>query len=93
MAMEQKNKFLNYYEKYMFVVGICGHFIFVLQFLKIISNKSASDVSLEGFLVAFFSLLSWFVYGVLKKDYVLIIVNLFGVLVAGMCLLAIVLYK
>ena len=91
--MDIKDRILKFYEKYMVLMGIGGHFIFILQTYKIILNKSASDVSLEGFLMAFLSIISWLFYGALKKDKVLIIVNLFGLLASSICIIAIILLE
>lgn len=88
--MDIKNKILQFYEKYMILMGIAGHFIFVLQTRKIIINKSAADVSLEGFMVAFISIISWLFYGYLKKDKVLITVNLFGLVFSSVCIITII---
>lgn len=87
--MSSQPKYLPYYEKYMLLMGTAGHLIHVFQAHKILSNKSAADVSLPGFLIAFLSILSWFFYGILKKDKVLIYVNGFGLLASATCLIAI----
>jgi MtN3 and saliva related transmembrane protein len=87
-----KAKILTIYEKYMMLMGIGGHLIFVLQAKKILLNKSAENVSLEGFVVAFVSILSWFIYGILKQDKVLMIVNAVGLLVSASCIVLILIY-
>ena len=88
-----RKKILKFYEKYMIFMGISGHFIFILQTYKIVSNKSSSDVSLEGFCIAFVSIISWLFYGTLKKDMVLIKVNLFGIVASLICIITIILQK
>lgn len=89
-STSMRNKILQFYEKYMIFMGIAGHFIFIFQTYKIITNKNAAGVSLEGFIVAFLSIISWLFYGSLKKDKVLIIVNIFGLLASSICLIAII---
>ena len=78
--VESKTRLLQYYEKYMFVVGTLGQLLFYTQGLKIFMNKSASDVSLLGFSLGLISVASWLVYGVLIKNKVLIISNTFAVI-------------
>lgn len=87
--MSKRSKTLYYYAKFMIVVGILGQSLFYLQAFKIYRQGSAKDVSLEGFLVALFSLTCWLIYGILIKDKVLVIVNIFGVLGAGLTILSI----
>ena len=87
-----REKFMRFYEKYMLVVGVSGHTLFLFQAAKIFVNQSSRDVSLIGFLVALFSLASWLIYGILIKDRVLIYVNIAGVLAAGLCVCAILLF-
>lgn len=85
-----ENKILGFYEKYMTLMGVLGHFIFILQTYKIIINKNASDVSLEGFCISFLSIISWLLYGVLKKDRVLVAVNIFGAIASLICIITII---
>jgi MtN3 and saliva related transmembrane protein len=84
-----RTKTLYYYAKFMIVIGIFGHSLYYLQAFKIYRQASAEDVSLEGFLIALFSLTCWLIYGVLMKDKVLIIVNIVGVIGAALTTLAI----
>ncbi|RTL07477.1 hypothetical protein EKK58_01875 [Candidatus Dependentiae bacterium] len=91
--MHSKNVLISYYKKYMFLMGFAGHFIFVLQTYKIFSTKSSTDVSLEGFLVSFISVISWLIYGYLINDRILFIVNLFGFTSGFICLATIIYYR
>ncbi|WP_414437840.1 SemiSWEET family transporter [Candidatus Bealeia paramacronuclearis] len=70
-----------------------GHFLFVFQAWKIYTTESAQGVSLIGFLIAFMSLSSWFVYGLIIKDAVLIINNAFGLIVALICIYEIIIWS
>ena len=88
----QKDRLMYFYEKYMFCMGIIGHFMFLFQAYKILSTKSAANVSLEGFLIAFVSIFSWLLYGILKEDKVLVAVNAFGLFAVGLCLASILIF-
>jgi MtN3 and saliva related transmembrane protein len=77
----------------MLFIGIAGHFIFVFQTYKVLSLKSATDVSMEGFFIAFLSVISWLVYGYLRQDFVLIKVNIFGLFASSICIITMVLVK
>jgi uncharacterized protein with PQ loop repeat len=85
--------FEKLYEHYMIVIGSVGHLLFVFQTVKIIQTGCAKDLSLGGFLISFVSLVSWLVYGFLKKDKPLILVNLFGSLAAAVCIGAILIFR
>lgn len=84
---------IRFYEKYMTLIGSFGHLIFVFQTYKILVNKSANDISLEGFLIAFISIMSWFFYGILKKDKILVRVNIFGLITSSVCIITIIYLK
>ena len=81
----------SYYAKFMIIVGVLGQSLYYLQAYKIYSQGSAADVSLEGFAISFFSLVCWLVYGLIKKDRVLILVNCVAVVGAALANLAILL--
>ncbi len=87
-----KSRLLSYYEKYMFVVGICGQMVFYAQGIKIFQTQSASDVSLFGFLLGLISVTSWLIYGVAIKNRVLVIANIFAVIGALFVVTGILLY-
>lgn len=84
---------ITFYEKYMTLIGSFGHLIFVFQTYKILVNKSANDISLEGFFIAFLSIASWFFYGILKEDKVLVRVNIFGLITSSVCIITIIYLK
>lgn len=79
--------FRKFYDTYMLCVGSIGQLLFYLQALKIYQTGSAHDISMTGFLIAFFSLSSWLFYGILLKNRVLIFVNIGGCLGAGMVII------
>ncbi len=63
----------------MLSMGVLGQFLFYVQGIKIFVTKSASDVSLIGFSLGLISVSSWLLYGVLIKNKVLILANVFAV--------------
>jgi MtN3 and saliva related transmembrane protein len=75
-----KPKFLIRYERYMLVVGVLGQLLFYSQGIKIFLTKSASDVSILGFLFGLVSVSSWLIYGILIKNKVLIVSNAVAVI-------------
>lgn len=87
------HKILSIYQKYMYFVGLGGHMVFVLQAYKIWMTQCSVDVSLSGFFFCFWAVCSWFVYGCLIKNSLLIYVNLFGVITGMLCLGMIFLYS
>lgn len=83
------DRFVKYYAKFMIIMGTIGQSVFYLQAYKIFIQKSAVNVSLEGFAISFFSLSGWLIYGLLIRDKVLVIVNIIGVAGAAAVILAI----
>jgi MtN3 and saliva related transmembrane protein len=80
IEVSSKTKHLIYYERYMMTVGILGQLLFYTQGLKIFLTKSATDVSIIGFLLGLISVSSWLIYGVLIKNKVLVLSNIFAVI-------------
>lgn len=72
---ENKKSLFSYYEKYMLVVGILGQAFFYAQGIKIFLEEQAVGVSLPAFLIAFITVTSWMVYGLLLGNRVLVISN------------------
>ncbi len=70
----------------MIFIGIAGQSMFFIQGIKIFYTKSAGDVSLVGFLMGLIAVSSWLGYGVMIKDKVLIIANIFAVIGAFLVL-------
>lgn len=88
-ASDWRQKILKIYKKCMLAVGVSGHSLFLFQAIKIITTRSAGDISIPGFCVALFSIFCWMFYGILIKDKILISVNAFGATAALTCLIAI----
>lgn len=87
-----KQKVLKYYQHYMYLMGFAGQFVFILQALKIWETKSSIDVSFSAFFVCLWATCSWFFYGILIENSVLIRVNLFGIIAGAICLGMIIAY-
>ena len=88
-----KEKFLEFYQRYMYIVGFVGQLLFVFQAYTIWQNGSSSDVSLGGFLCAYLSTVSWSIYGFLINNKVVASANGFGALAGTVCLIMIIIYK
>ena len=78
VSSSSSRRFIKHYEKYMLLIGIVGNFLFYLQAYRIFLTQSTRDVSTTGFIISFFSIMSWLIYGIIIKNRVLIIVNAFG---------------
>jgi len=75
----RKNKWFSYYERYMMCMGVLGQLLFYVQGVKIFVSRSANDVSILGFTLGLISVSSWCLYGILIKNRVLIVANLFAI--------------
>lgn len=91
--MDLREKILTFYDKYMVIIGILGHSFFVFEDYEIIRAGSSQNLSLQGFIVTLLALLSWLIYGLLKKDRVLIIVNVVGAILSVSCITLILIYS
>lgn len=60
--------------------GVCTAVSLLPQLIKIIRNKKADDVSIFMLLILLTGLALWIVYGVMKKDWPIIITNGFSFL-------------
>jgi MtN3 and saliva related transmembrane protein len=58
-----------------YVAGLLTTLTFLPQVIKTVKEKSAKDVSLNMFLIAAANQVLWVIYGVLKKDLVIIMTN------------------
>jgi MtN3 and saliva related transmembrane protein len=67
----------------MYVVGIGGNLFFYIQAWEIYTTRSARDVSLAAFVVAFWAVASWFAYGLVLRNWVLISANIVAMIGAA----------
>jgi MtN3 and saliva related transmembrane protein len=77
------------YAKWIGIVASAGTGISLIpQFIKILKDKKSESVSVAWILVLLFGLCLWVWYGILKKDWIIIVSNAFSVLVnCGICVL------
>jgi MtN3 and saliva related transmembrane protein len=73
----------RWFQWYMYLVGIGGNSFFYIQAIEIFTSQSAHDVSLAAFSIALWAVSSWFVYGVVLRNPVLIIANIVGIIGAA----------
>ena len=77
MSQETREKILNYYSLYMlYVITWLGNIFLFIQLAEIIQNKDSSSVSMAAYSVLMVSSTSWFIYGFLLRDPVLLISGL-----------------
>ena len=55
--------------------GLCILFCRIPQLVKILTSKSAHDVSLLMYILASLGGILWFIYGLMTRDWVLIVSN------------------
>jgi MtN3 and saliva related transmembrane protein len=73
--------FLNHYSQYIGIAaGILTSVSLLPQLIKIIKEKRADSISFGMLAVLLAGLCVWVVYGVLKKDYPIIVTNSFSLL-------------
>lgn len=88
-----KEKIITWYTRYMLFAGTFGHTLFYFQAYKIFSTQSAISVTTIGFIISYFSIISWLGYGLLIKNTVLTISNIVAFSGCSLVLLGIMLYK
>ncbi len=66
-----------------FAAGAVTAFTFLPQVLKTWKEKSAKDVSLNMFLIAFINEIMWLVYGVMIHNWVIIVTNIVMLLMSS----------
>ncbi len=93
IQVSKKSKLLTYYEKYMLVVGVLGQLLFYIQGVKIVLTQSANDISITAFSLAFISVSSWLIYGILIKNRVLIFANAVAVVGALFVIVGTLIYR
>ena len=90
--MKSTPLFKKFYGHYMIFIGIFGQLVFYAQAYKIFTTSCAKDVSKIGFIAGFVSVTSWFIYGIILKDFPLIIANAVALVGALLVLIGLGLY-
>ena len=67
-----------------YVAGLLTAFTFLPQVLKTWKTKSAKDVALAMFVIAFTNQVLWLAFGILREDPVIIITNAVMLLMTGL---------
>jgi len=73
--------------------GICTAISLLPQLIRIIKKKKADDISFFMLIILLIGLSGWIWYGMLRKDYPIIITNAFSFIVNVLIIIFSVLYK
>jgi len=73
--------------------GICTAISLLPQLIRIIKKKKADDISFFMLIILLIGLSGWIWYGLLRKDYPIIITNAFSFIVNVLIIIFSVLYK
>ncbi len=84
--------FTRSYDVYMYAVGVIAPIAGYMQVYKIIESHSAGDISMLGNIVALIAAISWLIYGIIKKNYIIMIANAASVISEIAIVLGIILY-
>lgn len=87
-----KNRLIYIYSTYILIIGTIGQFAPYLQAYKTFTTERASDLSIPAYVIAFISLVSWLVYGILIKDKPLIISNIVGLIGTAIVIISMIMY-
>ena len=77
----------------MYFIAVFGNAFFYIQAYEIFRDKSAVNVSTVGFIVAFVTVASWFVYGLILKNKVMIIANIVAMIGAALVVVSTLTYS
>ncbi len=89
----RQSEFARWFKRFMFVPGVGGNFVPLIQAMRVFAEHDSKAQSLEGWLVALFCLCCWLMYGVVLKDKVLIIANIVGVINVIILIIGIMMYR
>ncbi len=77
--IEIKNNFMKIFQIFVTIMGIVMSLGYYPQAYKIWKNKSAKDISIPAFIIFSSGTLTWFVYGIVIKDFPIIVGFVAGV--------------
>lgn len=69
------------------IAGICTTFAFVPQVIKTIKIKETKDISLLMYIIITTGILLWVIYGILIKDFPVILANSISFILATIILI------
>ena len=76
ISAESKRNILSYYRLWMlYIITWFNNLFIYIQLITIILDKNSEGVSFDAYIILLLSSISWFVYGFLLKDFVLIVSN------------------
>ena len=78
---------------YMSTIAFLGSCVYYIQSVKIFKTKSASDLSLPGYMISLFTSLNWLTYGYFISDIPLIASGSISALGAGLVICGMLLYS
>ncbi len=81
------------FEIFVTIVGMLMSFGYYPQIYKILKTKSAKDISIFSYLIFSFGTLTWFIYGVVKKDITIMLGFIFGVVGSILILILKIIYS
>ncbi len=82
-----------FYAKYMIIIGTMGQVMHYIQAWKIFTTKSASDISLIAYIISFFLLLNWMIYGISISSKPLIYAEITGLVGAIIVIIGVIIYS
>lgn len=72
-----------WFRRYMVLVATGGNAFFYMQAWTIFETQSAKDVNVWAFVVATCTVASWFTYGIMLRDRIIIIANIIATIGSG----------
>lgn len=76
-----------------YAAGALTAFTFLPQVLKTWKEKSAKDVALNMFIIAFINEIMWLVYGIMISNWIIIVTNAVMLIMSGIMIILKLKYK
>ena len=85
---------MNFLIEYIgYFAGVCTTIAFIPQVTKVWLSKNVEGLSTNMFIIFSIGVCCWLIYGIIQKDYPLIIANLITLILAILVLLGIIKFK
>ena len=78
--------------RWMYFIAVFGNAFFYIQAYKIFRDQDARSVSTVAFCLAFVTVSSWFVYGLILKNKVMLIANVVAMIGAALVVAGSIIY-
>ncbi|QQG38963.1 MAG: hypothetical protein HYS32_00670 [Candidatus Woesearchaeota archaeon] len=85
-------KLRKFIDNWIYLIAVAGPLLSSMQLFKILIEKNAVGVSLFTWIVLLVLSVFWFFYGLVHREWPIIIANFFWVLVQGAVVVGIVMY-